>query len=60
MEFERVRLGRWRSVGVWVKNASDFGGKRAEMSVGNTLKMVAKEKRERALVEEHIVVRRGF
>lgn len=43
-----------------MKDASDFGGKRAEMSVGNTLKMVAKGKRERALVEEYIVVRRGF
>lgn len=45
---EEVRLGMWRSMGVWVKDGNDFGGKKGEMSVGSTLKMVGckGEKRE--------------
>lgn len=58
--FEGVILGTWKLVGVWVKDASGFRGKKAEMSIRNTQKMVAKEKREKAMVEEHMVLKRGF
>jgi len=29
-----VRLGTWRSVGIWVKDPRGFGGKKVEVNVG--------------------------
>lgn len=47
-------------MGVWVKDASGFRGKKVEMSIGSTQKMVTKGKGERATVEERVVVKRGY
>lgn len=44
---EGIRLGPWRPVGVWVKDASGFDGKEVEMSVGNALKVVGFEGEKR-------------